>query len=57
VAAAVAVEAGPSARCGDRNFLSMLVCMKRECESASLRNHPECVKMREQEEASRNTNR
>jgi hypothetical protein len=25
--------------------------MKRECESPALRSHPECVKMREQEEA------
>ena len=46
--------AGPRARCGDRNFLSMLVCVKRECELAELFNHPECVKMREQEEAQRN---
>jgi serine/threonine protein kinase len=42
---------GPRARCGDRNFISMLVCMKRECEDPALRGHPECVKMREQEEA------
>jgi hypothetical protein len=43
--------AGPRARCGDRNFLSMLVCMKRECGDPALRSHPECVKMREQEES------
>jgi serine/threonine protein kinase len=43
--------AGPRARCGDRNFLSQLVCMKRECDDPALRGHPECVKMREQEEA------
>jgi serine/threonine protein kinase len=42
---------GPRARCGDRNFLSLLVCMKRECEAPALATHPECVKMREQEEA------
>ena len=42
---------GPRARCGDRILLSLLVCMKRECESPALRSHPECVKMREQEEA------
>lgn len=47
----------PRARCGDRSFLSLLVCMKRECESAALRNHPECVKMREQEEAQRQSTR
>jgi len=46
-----AEAAGPRARCGDRNFLSLLVCMKRECEAPALAAHPECVKMREQEEA------
>ena len=45
------LAAGPRARCGDRNFLSLLVCMKRECEAPALAAHPECVKMREQEEA------
>jgi serine/threonine protein kinase len=49
--------AGPRARCGDRSFLSLLVCMKRECETAALRNHPECVKMREQEEAQQQSTR
>jgi serine/threonine protein kinase len=52
-AAAPADPAGPRARCGDRNFIAMLVCMKRECDDAALRGHPECVKMREQEEAQR----
>ena len=45
---------GPRARCGERNFLSMLICVKRECEAPALQAHPECVKMREQEEAQRN---
>ena len=45
---------GPRARCGDRNFLSMLICMKRECEQAAMFSHAECVKMREQEESQRN---
>ncbi len=44
---------GPRARCGDRNFLSMLICVKRECEAPALQGHPECVKMREQEETQR----
>jgi hypothetical protein len=48
---------GPRARCGDRNFLSLLVCMKRECEAAALAGHPECVKMREQEEAAQRSSR
>jgi hypothetical protein len=44
-------------RCGDRNFLSLLICMKNQCEQPALRNHPECVKMREQEEAQRDVRR
>ena len=52
---AVTVDAhlGPRERCGERNFLSMLICIKRECQAPALRNHPECVKMREQEDGSR----
>lgn len=48
-----AVDDGPRARCGDRNFLLQLVCMKRECSEPALQNHPECVKMQEQEQALR----
>jgi hypothetical protein len=50
-------NAGPRARCGERNFLALLVCMKRECDNPALRSHPECVKMREQEEAGTNPQR
>jgi hypothetical protein len=56
-APAAAALAGPRARCGDRNFLSMLICVKRECDNPALFSHPECVKMREQEEASQNSAR
>ena len=52
-AAAAAVADGPRARCGDRNFLSMLICVKRECEQPALHGHAECVKLREQEEMQR----
>jgi len=48
-AAAAADPADPRARCGERNFLSMLVCLKRECQNAAVSAHPECVKLREQE--------
>jgi serine/threonine protein kinase len=48
---------GPRARCGDRMLLTLLVCMKRECEAPALRGHPECVKMREQEDAALNHQR
>jgi serine/threonine protein kinase len=47
------VAAGPRARCGDRVFLSMLICIKRECGDPALQSHPECVTLREQEEANR----
>jgi hypothetical protein len=50
---AVVAAPGPRARCGDRGFLSMLICVKRECEQPSLQGHPECVKLREQEERNR----
>jgi Protein kinase domain len=50
---AINATAGPRARCGERNFLSMLICVKRECENPALQGHPECVKLREQEEGLR----
>ena len=46
---AAAESIDPRARCGERNYFSMLVCMKRECQSPALSAHPECVKLREQE--------
>ncbi len=49
----LSANAGPRERCGDRMFLSMLICIKRECEQPALQSHPECVKMREQEEVQR----
>ena len=49
----LSANAGPRERCGDRVFLSMLICIKRECEQPALQSHPECVKMREQEDVQR----
>jgi serine/threonine protein kinase len=43
--------ADPIARCGERNFFSKLLCLKRECQNAAVSAHPECVKLREQEAA------
>jgi hypothetical protein len=43
----------PRARCGERNFFSMLVCIKRECGDPAVSAHAECVKLREQEAAGR----
>ncbi len=39
----------PRARCGERNFFSLLLCIKRECQNPAVSAHPECVKLREQE--------
>ena len=41
--------ADPRARCGERNFFSLLLCMKRECQNPAVSAHAECVKLREQE--------
>ena len=49
----LSANAGPRERCGDRVFLSLLICIKRECDQPALQSHPECVKMREQEEVQR----
>ncbi len=46
-------DAGPRARCGERVFLSMLICIKRECEQPALHSHPECLRLREQEDMQR----
>jgi hypothetical protein len=36
-------------------FIALSMCIKRECDNdATLRSHPECVRMREIEEARRN---
>jgi serine/threonine protein kinase len=51
---ATADAQNPRARCGDRSFIALAVCMKRECENPALRSHPECVKMRDQEESQQN---
>jgi len=47
------VAAGPRERCGDRSFLTMLVCMKQQCEQPALREHPECKRMEAMEQSQR----
>ncbi len=48
----VTVESNdPRARCGERNFFSMQLCIKRECQNPAVSAHAECVKLREQEAA------
>jgi serine/threonine protein kinase len=51
--AAAAESTNPRVRCGERNFFSMLVCLKRECQNPALSAHAECVKLREQEASHR----
>jgi hypothetical protein len=41
---------GPSTAreaCGERGFVSMALCLDRECERPQFRNHPECVRVLE----------
>jgi hypothetical protein len=40
-----ALPADPRERCGDRRFISLLACMKRECERPEVAAHPECRRM------------
>jgi serine/threonine protein kinase len=44
VATAAPTVASPRDACGDRNFLSMAICMNRQCGEPTLRPHAECVK-------------
>ncbi len=50
-ATTTAVGASPRAACGDRNFVSMAVCMTRECSEPAFREHQECREFRRYEEA------
>jgi hypothetical protein len=36
----------PRARCGERNYVSTLMCLTRECQNPTLSAHPECVSLR-----------
>jgi hypothetical protein len=50
---ALAVAGGPTAldECAERNFLMRPMCIRRACEQPALRMQPQCVQMREQDEA------
>ncbi len=39
----------PRQACGNRVFIAMAFCMKRQCEKAQYRQHAQCIRMREQE--------
>jgi hypothetical protein len=41
---------GPTERCGKRVFVALWTCIERECGKAELKQHPECVKWRADQE-------
>ena len=43
----------PREACGDRNFLSMALCMNRQCRDARFEAHPQCQELRRFEQARR----
>ncbi|MDP3082917.1 MAG: hypothetical protein Q8N44_04390, partial [Rubrivivax sp.] len=47
--------AGPTERCGSRVLLAQWLCIQRECGTAELRNHAECVKWRNDQEKNANS--
>ena len=50
---AAASPLNPRAACGDRVFIALALCMKRYCSRPEYTRHPECARMRAQEEANR----
>ncbi len=55
--AAPPVLAGPTERCGSRILLALWNCIERECKKPELRQHPECVKWRTEQEQKANPTR
>jgi len=53
VASAPARPAPPRELCADTRFLNRAVCLQNECSKPGLRQHPQCVQMREQQDALR----
>ena len=48
---AAAVDTGPIAECADKNFLLRPMCLRRACEQAQLRSHPQCAQLRADDDA------
>lgn len=44
----------PRAACAGKSFIFLAICMKQHCSRSAYKRHPECVRMRRQEEAQRN---
>ncbi|WP_425260757.1 serine/threonine protein kinase [Rubrivivax sp. RP6-9] len=55
--AAPPVLVGPTERCGSRILLALWNCIERECKKPELRQHPECVKWRAEQEQKANPTR
>jgi hypothetical protein len=52
-----AAPAAPREACGERNFLSMAVCMDRQCRQPHYRSHPQCEEFIRYAEARRQSER
>lgn len=49
-----AAPLNPRTACAGKSFIFLAICMKRHCSEPGYTRHPECVRMRKQEEAQRN---
>jgi hypothetical protein len=41
---------GPKESCGSRQLLALWNCIERQCRNAALRQHPDCVELRTEQE-------
>ena len=48
-AAASGGMASPREACGARKFIALLLCVQQQCETPRFRDHPQCVRLREEE--------
>ncbi|MFD1709108.1 zinc ribbon domain-containing protein [Ottowia flava] len=48
---APAAPTAPAPLCADRAFISRAICLQSECNKPALRQHPSCIRMREQQDA------
>jgi hypothetical protein len=46
-----ALAAPPATLCANSRFIAHAVCLQRECSKPGLQQHPQCVRMREQQQA------
>lgn len=55
--AARAAPQRPGVLCGDERFLARALCLQRACDQPGMGGHPQCVRMRELQQALRNPDR